>query len=166
MADSMTVKIKGLDDLKRVLDDLPKQLRKKIVLGALRKAARVPLQAARRVVPIMSSAEAASAPYRTPGLLKRRLMVRSSKSATRAGNIGVFINIKPLRASAISGFKRIGGKASQNPADPFYWKFVNFGTKKMPKRDFMSAAVDALPDALEVFKAQLAPAIQWWNNRK
>lgn len=166
MADNVTARIEGLDDLKRVLDELPKQLRKKVVLGALRKAARVPLQAARQVVPVMSSATAAAAPYRTPGLLKRRLMVRASKSSGRAGNVGVFINVKPLKSAAIRGFKRIGGKSSQNPVDPFYWRFVNFGTKKMPKRDFMSKAVEALPQALEVFKAQIVPVIQWWNSRK
>jgi len=166
MVDSVTAKIHGLDDLKRVLDELPKQLRRKVVLGALRKAARVPLQAARQVVPVMSSADAAKAPYRTPGLIKRRLMVRASKSSGRAGNVGVFINVKPLKTAAIRGFRRIGGKSSQNPVDPFYWKFVNFGTRKMQKTDFMAKAADALPQALEVFKAQIAPVIQWWNSRK
>ena len=93
-------------------------------------------------------------------------MVRTSKSSGRAGNVGVFINVKPLKSAAIRGFKRIVGKSSRNPVDPFYWRFVNFGTKKMPKRDFMSKAVEALPQALDVFKAQIAPVIQWWNSRK
>lgn len=166
MVDNIQVKITGLDDLKRVLEEIPKRLRNKFLLQALRKAARVPLQEARQVVPVMSAQDAAKAPYRTPGLLKRRLTVRASKQARKSGAVGVFMNVKPLKSAAVRGFKRIGGKSSQNPADPFYWKFVNFGTKKMPGRDFMSKAADSLPRALEVFKAEIAPIIQWWNNRK
>lgn len=62
MADNLTVKISGMDDLKRVLSEIPEQMRKKVILGALRKAARVPLQIARREVPIMSAASAARIP--------------------------------------------------------------------------------------------------------
>jgi HK97 gp10 family phage protein len=166
MADSISIKIEGIDDLKRVLSEIPDRLKKKHLLSALRKAARVPLSAAKQEVPVMTAENAAKAPYRTSGLLKKRLMVRTSKAARKSGNVGVFINIKPLKTAAIRGFKRIGGKSSQNPIDPFYWKFVQFGTKKMPARDFMGKAADALPDALEVFKREISPLIQWWNNRK
>lgn len=166
MADNITVKVDGIDDLKQILDEIPKQLRTKVLRSALRKAANVPLKAAKQVVPIMSSEQAAKAPYRTPGLIKKRLMVRSSKESGKQGNVGVFINVKPLKSLAVRGFKRLGGKSSQNPADPFYWRFVNFGTKKMPGRDFMSKAVDMLPEALEVFKREIAPVINWWNRRK
>jgi len=166
MADNITVKIEGLDDLRRVLAEIPDKLKKKHLLSALRKAARIPLVAARQVVPVMSSETSARAPYRTPGLLKSRLTVRTSKSARKDGNVGVFMNIKPLKSSAIRGFKRLGMKSSQNPSDPFYWKFINFGTKKMPARDFMSKAADSLPEALDVFKREIAPIIEWWNRRK
>lgn len=157
MDDNVSVKITGLDDLKQVLSEIPKQLRKKFLLQALRKAARVPLQEGRKEVPVMSSQDAMKAPFRTPGLVRKKLSVRLSKESRKAGNVGVFINVRPAKA---------GLRGAKSKQDPFYWKFVNFGTKKMPKRDFMSKAADALPMALEVFKAEIAPVIQWWNNRK
>lgn len=180
MADNVSVKLEGLESLKSALAELPRQLRNKYLLNALRKAAKVPLSAARAVVPVMSSELAAKTPYRTKGLLKRRLMVRTSKAARSAGNIGVFINVRPAAgakyktqkgADILGSYKRrVKVKESQRGAksktDPFYWRFVNFGTKKMPKRDFLSKAVDALPKALEVFKTEMAPIIQGWNNRK
>lgn len=166
MADSVSVKIEGIDDLGRVLSELPKQMRNKYLLQALRKAARAPLLEAKQVVPVMGALTAASAPHRTPGLLKKRLMVRRSKESSKDGAVGVFVNIKPLKTAAIRGFKRLGGKASQNPIDPFYWKFVNFGTKKTKASGFMEKAGETLPRALEVFKAEIAPLIQFWNNRK
>ena len=165
----ISVSITGIDDLKRVMAELPAQLKKKYILAALRKAARVPLQEARRVIPVMSSANAAKAPFRTPGLLKKRLSVRVSKASKTAGNIGVFVNIKPAAKAKYDRGGRLT-KASQQGAksriDPYYWKFVNFGTKKMPASRFLEKAADALPKALDVFKSEITPIIQWWNNRK
>jgi HK97 gp10 family phage protein len=178
MADKVT--ITGLDDMRKALSELPKQLRNKVLLGALRKAARVPLQIARQSVPVMSAADAAKNPYRTAGLLKKRLTVRTSRESRRAGNIGVFVNIKPAdkakfktTTNSFLGVKirqRSMTKASQrgakSPFDPFYWRFVEFGTKKMKARPFMQPAADSLPKALEVFNAEVIPQIEKYNRRK
>ena len=40
------------------------------------------------------------------------------KQDRRAGDVGVFVNVKPLKN---------GG--AKNPLDPYYWRFVAFGTK-------------------------------------
>ena len=169
----VTVRIDGLEDMKRALNDVPVQLRKKVILSALRKAARVPLLAARQAVPELTT----PSPYRTKGLLKSRLMVRTSKAARSAGNLGVFVNIKPaagakyktVRSQGVVVSRRLKSfskRGASSRVDPFYWRFVEFGTKKMGKRPFIKPAGETLPQALEVFKAEVIPAINRFNKRK
>ena len=180
MGYAMAAEISGLDDLRKVLVEIPAQMRKKVILTALRKAARVPLQIAKREVPVMASGEAAKNPYRTSGLLKKRLTVRVSKASRSAGNIGVFINVKPAdgakfktQKNSILGVKwktktqtRNSSRGAKSPLDPYYWKFQEFGTKKMKAKPFIQPAAESLPEALEVFMREVIPAIEKWNNRK
>ena len=167
MADALTVKIDGLDDLKRALADLTPQLRKKVLLSALRKAARVVSDAAKASAPVLAQ----PAPYRTRGLVRKRISVRTSKESRRAGDVGVFVNVRPAPGAK---YKRINGKrtfvkASQRGArsatDPFYWRFLEFGTKKMRARPFLRPAADKLPEALRVFESQVIPQIEKYNAR-
>ena len=58
MGCAMAAEISGLDDLRKVLVEIPAQLRKKVILTALRKAARVPLQIAKREVPVIQRLDA------------------------------------------------------------------------------------------------------------
>jgi HK97 gp10 family phage protein len=180
MADNVSLKVEGLADLRQALSDIPVQLRKKVLLGALRKAARVPLLAARQLVPVLDSAAVSRYPNRTPGLLKKRLTVRTSKASRAAGNIGVFINIKPAagakyktsKGSDLLGSytKRTKTKDSQRGAksrnDPYYWRWVEFGTKKMRAQPFLKPAGESLPQALSVFMAEVIPQINKFNSRK
>ncbi len=172
MAASMKVTVNGIDDLKKALGALPAKLRRKALTKALRAGARVVQKAARAAVPVLATPTA----YRTKGLLKRRLSVRVSKASRQAGNVGVFVNIKPNRAGA------------KSPLDPFYWRFVAFGTKAhtiKPKTakglafggrvvkfvrhpgskasNFLQAGADALPQALAVFEREAIPAIEALN---
>ena len=180
MGCAMAASITGLDDLRAVLAEIPAQMRKKVIMTALRKAARVPLQIARREVPVMSSSEAAKNPYRTAGLLKNRLTVRVSKASRSAGNIGVFINVRPAdgakfktQKNNILGIKwksktqtRQSNRGAKSKLDPYYWKFQEFGTKHMKARPFIQPAAESLPEALEVFMREVIPSIEKWNKRK
>lgn len=103
-------------------------------------------------------------------------MVRSSKADKRDGNVGVFVNVKPLPGDK---FKRVvgrgffGGKTvrrvlvkatergAKNPFDPYYWKFLEFGTKKMAKRPFLAEGAKKLGDALTVFEKSIS---KWMNS--
>jgi HK97 gp10 family phage protein len=177
---SVSVEVKGLEELKRVLRDLPLQMRKKVLLSALRKAARIPLLAARKEVPVLSSENAAKNPYRTAGLLKRRLTVRTSRVARQAGNVGVFINVKPAAGAKyktsttkVLGIKftdrrlvKKGERGAKSPNDPFYWRFVEFGTKKMQARPFLQPAAETLPEALFVFEREIAAYVNKVNATK
>ncbi len=169
-ADGVTVKIAGIDDMKRALQALPEKLRKKALLKPLKAAMKVVLDAARAAAPVLQE----PVPYRTPGLLKKRLTVRTSKVARQEGNVGVFVNIRPAAGAKfktvgkVAGVKvRIKKKDSQRGAtskvDPYYWRFVEFGTRKMGARPFLTPAANQLPEALAVFEREVIPAIEALN---
>lgn len=168
-SEGITATVEGIDKLKASLNGLPDKLRKKVLLSALRKGAAVVRKAARDATPVLQKA----VPYRTKGLLKKRLMVRVSREAKSQGNVGVFVNVKPAAGTQytrrnINGFryktvKRVSQRGSKSPLDPFYWRYVAFGTKKMPGRNFLQAGADVLPKALEVFEREVIPAIDKFN---
>lgn len=152
MADSVKVTVNGIDELKRALAELPGKLRRKVLVKALRAGAKEVQKAARVAVPVLS----APSPYRTKGLLKRKISVRVSKESRRAGDVGVFVNVRPAAK---------GQRGAKSKLDPYYWRFVEFGTKKMTARPFMQPAAEALPQALAAFEREAVPAIEALNKR-
>ena len=168
--EGITATVEGLDKLKAALNGLPDKLRRKVLLSALRKGAAVVRKVARAATP---EAEKES-PYRTKGLLRKRLMVRVSRASKSAGHVGVFVNVRPAEGTQYVKHNFIGVKyktvkresqrGARSATDPFYWRFVAFGTKKMPARNFLQAGANALPQALEVFEREIGPAIQKFDN--
>lgn len=160
-----TQQIRGFDDLAAKLREIPKAMRKRVLRNALAAGGRLVRDKAKADAPVLQG----SVPYRTPGLLKKSIVVRTSKRDRRAGDVGVFVNVKPApgakyktRTSRFLGVKikeRVQTRTSQRGAksktDPFYWRFVNFGTKKMAARPFLTNAASRLPAALAVFQAQV-----------
>lgn len=131
----VSYKLEGLDSLKRTLQDLPKNLRKKALTKALRAAGKVVLDEARARAPVLKEA----IPHRRAGTVKKAIKLRVSKMDKRQGNVGVFVNVKPLTKAQIGNFKsssvKSGGKASgsANPNDPYYWRWLEFGHKIVPR---------------------------------
>lgn len=149
MGDS--VRIHGLDEFKRKLSEVPKAMRKRVLRNALAAGAREVRDVAKRNAPVMTLGTSLKAPYRKPGTVKQAIRVRTSKADRRAGDVGVFVNVRPAKA---------GQRGAKNPNDPFYWRFLEFGTKKMPARPFLQRATSALPKALTIFQERIA---KWIN---
>ena len=145
------VRIEGLDELKRKLSEVPKAMRKRVLRTALAAGAREVRDVAKRNAPVMTLGTSLKAPYRKPGTVKQAIRVRTSKADRRAGDVGVFVNVRPAKA---------GQRGAKNPNDPFYWRFLEFGTKKMPARPFLQRATSALPKALTIFQERIA---KWIN---
>lgn len=153
-------KVRGIPDLKAALAGVVPELRRRILRNALAAAARVVRDDARRRAPVIAaSARAVRQGYRSPGTLRQAIVVRTSKQARRRGDVGVFVNVRPAKK---------GQRGAKSRTDPFYWRFVEFGTKYFRPGagvQFLQRAANRLPEALQVFIAKVGPEIQKMNNR-
>lgn len=147
--------VRGLPDLKAALQGLVPKLQRRALRNALAAAGRVVRDEARRQAPVLRNA--LRAPYRTPGLLRKSIAVRTSKLARRAGAVGVFVNVRPAKR---------GARGAKNRLDPYYWRWVEFGTAKMRAQPFLQPAAQRLPQALAVFTRELGPAVAKLNRPK
>lgn len=159
MADGISAKLEGIDELKRALAGAAKSIRTKAVRSAMRKAGAVITKAARQAAPVLS----APTKNRKPGTVKKAIVTRNSKFARQAGDEGVFISVRPLRGAR----QKVLGKAgAKNPNDPYYWRFLEFGTKKMAARPFLSPAADSKGnEAVQVFMDSVVPQIEKLNRK-
>lgn len=155
VVDGVKATLVGLPDLRATLLSIPDKMRKKVLRKALREGALIVRTAARAAAPVLDK----PTPYRTPGTLRRALSIRSSKASTRAGAVGVFVNVRPLKK---------GQRSAKNPKDPFYWRWVNFGWKYAKKRrggwEFMETGGKQLGAALGKITAYLSERVQAMNN--
>jgi hypothetical protein len=124
-----TQQLHGFDEAIAKLKAIPVALAKKTLRNGLAAGGRLVRDEAKRLAPVLRT----PSPYRKPGTVRDAIKVRTSKVARRAGNVGVFVNVKPLKSAQIRAFKKSafarGGKfgGQYNPDDPFYWQWLNFG---------------------------------------
>ncbi len=158
MADEFFVRVSGVKEVAAELRALPPKLRKRALMNALRAAGRVFRDEARRLTPVLAvPVFRKGKQVRTPGLVRRSLSVRTSKLVRRRGDLGVFVNVRPAKA---------GDRGANNPKDPFYWKWLNFGKDGYPGRGFLEKAATKSAVALRRFGEVLGPAIQRLNRPK
>ena len=169
------VKIEGFDELAKKLRELVPAMRKRVIRNALSAGARLVRDEAKRNAPVLSAS--VKAPYRKPGTVRDAIRVRTSKQARKEGDIGVFVNVVPAKGakfkSVTSNYivlkvkRRVQTRTSQRGAksrnDPFYWRFLEFGTNKMAAHPFLQKAAAKLPAALKVFEAQVGRWIEKVN---
>lgn len=158
MADEISIKVGGFDDLRRALGEAPRLIRVKAVRSALRKAGNIIKKTAQAAAPVL----VVPTKRRATGTVRRAIAVRNSKFARQAGDEGVFIGVRPLRGSRQ---KTLGRAGANNPNDPFYWRFLEFGTKKMSARPFLSPATSKSSEAVSVFMQSVIPQIEKLNER-
>lgn len=175
--------IRGTDEAVAELKALAGKLRVRALRNALAAGARVVQKEARSKTPVISAAHImVKKGWRTPGTVRRAISVRTSKLARRSGDVGVFVNVRPAKKEARGG---------KSPTDPFYWRFIEFGTQahrkgerstylsrgkkksRVHRRDtgstrafkFLQAGALKLPQALQVFTQKLRPAMAKLNQR-
>lgn len=182
MADGFTTRVQGIPDLKEALQGIVPKLRVRALRNALAAGMRLVQREAINAAPALNPMSlAVRKGYRTAGLLKKRISVRTSKVARKAGDVGVFVNVKPAAGAKFKTTTyRLGGlvtrtrrqtaasqRGAKSPNDPYYWRFVEFGTKKGVKaRKFLQAGGKELQAALQVFLARIRPAIDKLNRPK
>lgn len=157
MAGDIKVEVKGLDDVKAALLDLPPKLRKRALLNALRAAGRVFRDEARRLTPVAAvPVRRKGQQIRTPGTVRKAISVRTSKASRRRGDLGVFVNVKPAKR---------GGRGAYSPTDPFYWRWLEFGARGRAGAGMLQRAAGRASQAVARFADVLGPAIQKLNSK-
>lgn len=160
MADGLTVKLEGVDELKRALAAASAEIRKKAVRSALREAGKVIQAAARTAAPVLAVPKKG----RAAGTVRKNIVVRASKFARRTGDEGVYINVRGIRGAA--RVKKLGQAGANNPNDPYYWRFLEMGTKNMRARPFLRpAAAQKGTEAIRKFMVSVVPQIERLNQK-
>ena len=135
------VEVRGLRELQDALKKLPKKLERRVLNSALSAGARIMVKDAKNRAPVLKDL---LNPNRRPGTLKKNIRARPIKPYEHTAS--VIVGVRKLSSKAITAFKKSqSGKkgGSQNPNDPFYWRFVEFGTSKMQARPFLRPAFEA-----------------------
>lgn len=157
-----SVPVEGLKDLTDKLRSLAPKMRVRVLRNSLAAGARIVRDDAKKNAPVLSGVR--KTPYRKPGTVRDAIAVRNSKRDRRAGDVGVFVNVRPAKG---------GNRGAKNPLDPFFWRWQEFGwnparkgeskkqrraenkamtAKRKAGRKFITGAISKLPQALEVFK--------------
>lgn len=188
MASEIVARLTGLAEVRQALLGLPAKLRRGALRAALQAGARVIRDEARRRAPVLKAstfygASALKRNVRAVGTLKKAISVRTSKASTRRGDVGVFVNVRPLKNGGV-----------KNPKDPFYWRWLEFGwnpasgatggkgakgkrtrrllakrgaAKAKPGASFLRNAVTGKQgEAIRTIERTLGPAIQKLNTKR
>lgn len=182
MAGDIEVRITGLEDARAALAELPIKLRRQALRNALAAGVRVVRDRARQAAPVINPSDPAVVKgIRKPGTVRDAIVVRTSKQARQAGNVGVFVNVRPAKGAKYKTttskhwllgkhkqrtLVRASQRGANSPTDPYYWRWLEFGRKGARAFPFLKPAASALQEAFDVFKAVLLPQIQKMNQRR
>lgn len=179
MTDGLDFKLTGLEDLQAKLKEVAEDVRFKGGRFALRKAAQVVRDKARE------NASRVDDP-KTQEEISRNIVERfSSRMFRRTGNLGFRIGVlggaraeeqkakakterrrARLGQSSLDELGEIAGAGKGNPGgDTFYWRFLEYGTSKMPAQPFMRPAIEqtaqqATDEFVKQYDKALARAIK------
>ncbi|MGC7561339.1 HK97-gp10 family putative phage morphogenesis protein [Pasteurella sp. PK-2025] len=132
---SVTVKVEGLNQLQKAMQNLGRKTSNRIAVKAMRKGGVIVRDKARQNAPVLKE----NVPHRRVGTLRKAISTRTKVG--RGGKTNTYIWVKGLSTKQVLKFKDKTGKAgAYNPKDPFYWRFLEFGTSKMPAQPFLRPA--------------------------
>ena len=178
MDDDILLRLNGVDELNSALRAIPDVLRKRVLRNALAEGARVIRNAAKAAAPVLRF----PSKRRKPGTIRENITVRTSKTARKAGDVGVFVGVRPLRGART---RKLGIAGASNPNDPYYWWWQEFGwtpgvrrpkaagsnrrqirvksSRVAGKRFLTNAGQSAGPAAIDTFMKAVVPQIEKLN---
>lgn len=143
--------IKGLRELSRALRELPARVARNDLQAATAAGARVIRDEAKMRAPIYTGSVSDGHPK--PGTLRKSIILKAIRELSNNVRRVVFVTVRHGKK-----FQSVGKKNAN--MDAFYWRFVEFGTKKMRAQPFMRPAFEARKrDAVEAIKDKLAERI-------
>lgn len=145
-----TVEVKGLRELREALLQLPRKLDRPILNQALRAGARLMVLEARSRVAVLH------------GVVKKNIFARAIRPEPRMAATVIFA-VRKLTVKQIIKRKAFNIKRglARYASDPFYWRFLEFGTSKMAARPFMRPAFEAKKvAAVAAFSTVMGPRIE------
>ncbi|MCK3656235.1 hypothetical protein A4G19_15630 [Pasteurellaceae bacterium Macca] len=132
---NLTVKIAGLKELEQAMQGLGRKTTNKLAAKAMRKGGAIIRDQARANAPVLKE----KLPHRKRGTLRKSIV--ASTKPNKDGSVRTIIFVRTLKTNKIIEFKGKTGKSgTYNPNDPFYWRFVEFGTSKTPAKPFLQPA--------------------------
>ena len=129
MARAVTFKITGGDEIRRRIEKLTHDLQEGEVRKAMRKGFGVVRDAARKNAKTLDDPATATS-------IARNIAMREDRRAGR--RLGAIV----LKVGVRGGARQTKGEKAANPGgDTFYWRFHEFGTRKMRARPFLRPAL-------------------------
>lgn len=110
MADWITYKLKGADELSRIFKTLPQELQRQVVIPAAKDAMDIVLQAAK------ANWDRIDNPTTFPDISKNVAMIEDMKFFNETGSTKISVGVRKRR-------KGVGG------GNTFYWKHLELGTR-------------------------------------
>lgn len=165
------VKIEGLDELRKALMALPKELHAGPLQRSVSAAARVIQKQARQNVPVLFEKGSYTGvnkvnvlKRRKPGTLRKAIRVGKSRMGSSDVQKMYNVFVKPVSKGVRRNFK---GPGRNNPDDPYYWKVWEFGNQVNNSRPFLRPAFDRKKDeALRVMVDKLRKEIDKAGKKK
>lgn len=157
MTDAFDFDLRGVEELQKKLDSIQYDLKKRGGRFALRKAANVIKEAA------ALSARQVDDPATRENIAKNIAVRWNGRVNKRTGDLGFRVGVlggakqyvankQNIRSGRAGTTYATGGDSSNPGGDTWYWRFLEFGTKKISERNFMRRALrDNAENATTVF---------------
>lgn len=128
--------ISGLKELQAAIKELPANIAKNVLRGAVNAGATVIREEAKARAPKSEGPAIKGQPM--PGTLKRALYQKQIREKSSAVLQTFFVGVRQGRSAK---------KTKKGNLDAWYARFVEFGTRKMAARPFMRPAFEAKKEA-------------------
>jgi HK97 gp10 family phage protein len=170
MANLITVGIAGGPELQARMRELGGKQLDRVGLSALRSGASLVVREAKRLAPILKEPD----PRRKPGTVQKNIRAARARGTDSNVQFQVVVGVRRLPGSKVRAFKKSANtlasfrthgrilKSSDNPDDPYYWRFLEFRTKRLgltPKPFLAPAFTAARQDAADRVIDRLGKAL-------
>ena len=153
MAKRETFKIEGLAELGKALRELPERVARNGLRVSVYAGAKVVRDEARARAPKAVQSLGPNKP--PPGTLKRSVIMKHIRELSGGGRQTFYVLVRHGKKY------RNQGKRGNLSQDAWYWRFLEFGTRKMAARPFLRPALESRRrEAVDAIKQRLSERIE------